>query len=92
MGAKRDFSNRALLIKDPSKRADISYVENSNWYKGMRDQLAQLNEDEPIESGSKSNNVIEKLIGFGFPIEAIKDTIDKKKLNHIHACFYLLKS
>ena len=70
---------------------DISYVENSTWYRSMKDQLAQLDEDEP-EFRGKSTNVIEKLIGFGFPVEAIKDTIDKKKLNHIHACFYLLKS
>ena len=80
-----------MLIKDPRKRADIAYIENSSWYRSMKDQLAQLDEEEP-EMRSKNTNVIDRLIGFGFPIEAIKDTIDRKKLNHIHACFYLLKS
>jgi hypothetical protein len=57
----------------------------------MKEQLSKVDDAEPAEGSKKSSNVIEKLLGFGFPIEAIRDTIDQKKLNHIHACFYLLK-
>lgn len=79
-----------MLAKDPTKRADISHIEGSSWYKKMKEKLAQLDEEEAVDV-KRNPNVIEKLLSYGFPIEAVKDTIDKKKLNHIHACFYLLK-
>ena len=82
---------RALLHKDPLKRAGLTLVESSQWYRKMKEQLAQLDEDERSDP-RRNSNVIERLISFGFPLNAIKDTIDKKKLNHIHACFYLLKA
>ena len=81
---------RKLLEKTESERIGLSNIKNHPWYWRMARQCA---EDELDGSGKKVKRAkkIKVLREMGFTIEAIKDTLEQKKLNHLHTCFQLIE-
>lgn len=78
-----------LLTKDPQKRASIESVAESRWFiEKVRGFNGQLDDDSDQTISSRTIELTRQL---GFPMEVIKETIERRRQDHINACVNLLK-
>lgn len=73
-----------------SDRKDIEWIAQSSWFKDKCLELGEKTEDV-FREGAVGIKEMQLTSLFGFPMEAIKETIENKRLNHVNACFNLLR-
>ncbi len=78
------------MEKNPKKRFTSLDIKNSLWFKTMSINFPGIDFQE--KNLKAKDKIINKIKDLGFPIEAVKTTIEKKKLNHIYSTFCLLKN
>lgn len=82
---------RGLLQKNPRKRFNSKIIKDSKWFKIMNQNLPGIDFNDK-NFVKKKDKILDKIRKFGFPIDAIKLTLEKKRLNHIYSSFCLLKN
>lgn len=56
----------------------------------MNSLYGNLGQPVPEDARKEKVKVMQKVMDLGFSVEAIKDTLERKKLNHVNACHKLL--
>lgn len=78
-----------MLILNPKERIDLEGMMNHPWI-NKTFNLSYF--DRRTKDGFDNKNaLIKKVRSFGFPDKEVKKTLDQQILNHIHACYHLLR-
>ena len=79
-----------LLDKNYSSRATVSYIKETQWFKKLNNVYGGLNDSNADGARKEKVKVMQKMVELGFSVEAIKESLERRKLNHVHACYKLL--
>lgn len=80
---------RKVIVLDPSTRITLEGMLEHEWIEaGLNKQLFEtMIQSMPLPH----KEVVKRILKLGFSREMVSETLDKKILNHISACYQLLK-
>lgn len=78
------------MDKNYKTRVDTQWIRDTSWFKKYNMEYAALDQNETNSVRKDKVKVMQKLTNYGFSIDAIKESLECKKLNHINASYKLI--